>query len=78
MPHTTLWSETDWQFAVESLHVAAMAIESPDPRWYTELRQREKIMGTTFDARRDLRIRYVDPPKPDEREVVTLDAYRAI
>jgi hypothetical protein len=25
----------------------------------TELRQREKIMGTTLDSRRDLRIRYV-------------------
>jgi hypothetical protein len=26
-----------------------------------ELRQREKIMGTTVDSRRDLRIRYIDP-----------------
>ena len=26
-----------------------------------ELRQREKIMGTTMDFRRDLRIRYVEP-----------------
>jgi len=34
----------------------------------SELRQREKIMGTTVDSRRDLRIRYVEP----EDEVATL------
>jgi hypothetical protein len=34
----------------------------------SELRQREKILGTTLDARRDLRIRYVNA----ETEPVTL------
>ena len=27
----------------------------------TELRNREKVLGTTIDSRRDLRIRYTEP-----------------
>jgi hypothetical protein len=50
----------------------------------SELRQREKIMGTTVDARRDLRIQYVEPQilesvpaaviNIDERRTRLLDA----
>jgi hypothetical protein len=50
----------------------------------SELRQREKIMGTTVDARRDLRIQYVEPQllesvpaaviSIDERRTRLLDA----
>jgi hypothetical protein len=60
MPHCVLWGPSDWQFAVDTALVhaqAAVGIISAA----SELRQREKIMGTTVDARRDLRIRYVDP-----------------
>ncbi|MEV2236688.1 hypothetical protein [Micromonospora sp. NPDC049891] len=50
----------------------------------TELRIREKLLGTTLDARRDLRIRYVDP-KPAASPagaagagVTKLDDYRSL
>jgi hypothetical protein len=59
MPHCTLWSDADWQFALDTALIAA-AFHEGDVRTATELRQREKILGTTVDARRDLRIRYVD------------------
>ena len=43
----------------------------------TELRNREKVMGTTVDFRRDLRIRYIDPKQPPKPAKVThLDSYR--
>lgn len=76
MPHCRLWTASDWQFAVETALVA-------DALFYgrttaaTELRQREKVLGTTVDARRDLRIKYVDPPEPEAAgEVTRLDDYR--
>ncbi|WP_431881839.1 hypothetical protein [Micromonospora chalcea] len=67
MPHCELWSDMDWQFA---LHTAFMWQD-----WWknfysertvfanksTEIRRREDQMGTTQEARRKLRIRYVDP-----------------
>ena len=58
MPHCVLWSDSDWQFALATAAIAQQA-------WLgntgasAELRMREKIMGTTWDARRDLRIKYV-------------------
>lgn len=58
MPHCSLWSESDWQFALDTALIAK-AFHEGDMRVATELRQREKILGTTADARRDLRIRYV-------------------
>jgi len=59
MPHCSLWTATDWQFALDTskIHSAAQSGSIPAN---VELRQREKIMGTTFEARRDLRIRYVE------------------
>lgn len=83
MPHCAIWTPTDWQFALDSakVHSAAQAGSMPAN---VELRQREKTMGTTFEARRDLRIRYVDPqvlesiPAPvtsiDDRRSRLLDA----
>lgn len=59
MPHCSLWSKADWQFAVATAVVADNAHRGVTSA-AGELRQREKIMGTTIDARRDLRIRYVD------------------
>lgn len=58
MPHCSLWSTADWQFAVATAVVADNAFRGSTAA-AGELRQREKIMGTTIDARRDLRIRYV-------------------
>jgi hypothetical protein len=59
MPHCVLWYPSDWQFALDTAMVHASAAHGSVSAM-GELRQREKIMGTTVDARRDLRIRYVD------------------
>lgn len=76
MPHCRLWMPSDWQFAVDSAEVHARWVEGLTPA--AEVRIREKLLGVTLDARRDLRIRYVDPPTPaaDPAEVVQLDTYR--
>ena len=60
MPHCALWTKTDWQFALDTAKVHSAAMTGSMPA-VGELRQREKIMGTTMDFRRDLRIRYVEP-----------------
>ena len=76
MPHCIIWDASDWQFAVDTAHVHANWVREGKAGDAVELRQREKILGTTWDARRDLRIRYVSgvadesEPKPvsiDER-----------
>lgn len=80
MPHCRLWSDADWQFALDTARVAA-AFHAGDVRAAAELRLRDKTLGTTMDARRDLRIRYVDPAKVTTEEapagVASLDAYRS-
>lgn len=79
MPHCVLWSESDWQFAMDTalLH---QAFVGGDVRLAGEIRMREKVMGTTMDARRDLRIRYVPPaeagPAAGSAEVTDMVAYR--
>lgn len=42
----------------------------------TECRNREKVMGTTVDYRRDLRIRYVEPKPVELAAVTAIDEYR--
>ena len=56
MPHCSLWSRADWQFALDTAEVHARFVAGAGA---TELRIREKLLGVTLDARRDLRIRYV-------------------
>lgn len=78
MPHCVMWADSDWQFALDTALVAA-TFHAGDVRVAGELRQREKIIGTTGDARRDLRIRYVDPEPETEQEAATvtaMDTYR--
>lgn len=77
MPHCVMWSEADWQFALDSLEVAAQFHEG-NVRLGTELRNREKVLGTTVDFRRDLRIRYVDPMTEEKpaADVPNLNDYR--
>jgi hypothetical protein len=78
MPHCVLWSATDWQFAIDTANVHAL-FAAGDARVAPELRQREKILGTTMDARRDLRIRYVTSSSESSGEgadVTSLDDYR--
>ena len=60
MPHCVAWQDSDWVFAVETAMVHAVAAHG-NISAMAELRMREKVMGTTMDARRDLRIRYVEP-----------------
>jgi len=70
MPHCVLWEDDDWEFARQTMVVSA-AFNRGDVKAATELRQREKIMGVTMDARRDLRIRYVDPRREEVPAGVT-------
>ena len=69
MPHCILWSDAQWQYARETALVHDRWVRGDRAR-AGEMRQREAIMGTTLDARRDLRIRYVSPmafaPAPTE------------
>jgi hypothetical protein len=82
MPHAKLWTEADWEYAMATAEAHARFAEG----WRgcaagTELRNREKLLGMTMDARRDLRIRYVDPPTASTgpaADVVKLDDYRAL
>jgi hypothetical protein len=77
MPHCVLWTQADWEFALDSIEIAAQFYEG-DSRLATELRNREKLLGTTLDFRRDLRIRYVDTvtkEKPAE-DVPNIQDYR--
>lgn len=62
MPHCVLWTESDWAFAFDTLEIAARFHENTGRmNLAAELRNRERVMGTTADYRRDLRIRYVKP-----------------
>jgi len=58
MPHCVLWTDSDWNYAVTTALVADQFHYGHTPS-AAELDRREKRMGTTVDARRDLRIRYV-------------------
>lgn len=62
MPHCILWTPADWEFALATAIVADMLFQG-DRQAAGELRIREKVLGTTLDARRDLRIRYVRAEK---------------
>ena len=42
----------------------------------TELRNREKGLGTTIDSRGDLRMRYTEPASSPPAGVTNLDQYR--
>lgn len=79
MPHCVLWSAEDWQFALDTAAVHA-AFARGDMNRAGELRIREKHLGTTWDARRDLRIRYVEAKQEPEQgtppEVADFEAER--
>jgi len=76
MPHCVLWSPADWMFALTTATVADAAFCGISSA-ATELRNREKVLGTTVEYRRDLRIRYVDPVvKEKSAEVANIADYR--
>ena len=78
MPHCVLWTASDWEFAYDTAALKAVFHLSPHNAMATEIRNREKVLGTTADYRRDLRIRYVDAKVETEApaEVTKLDDYR--
>ena len=76
MPHCVLWEESDWLFAIDTLEIAAKFHEQGRMGLAAELRTRERILGTTVDYRRDLRIRYVDPRPPAPVIAMVPDDYR--
>ncbi len=65
MPHTARWTLSEWESAFSVAEAHARFVEG----WKgcatgAELRIKEKALGTTADALRDLRIRYVQPADP--------------
>jgi hypothetical protein len=78
MPHCVLWSESDWEFALDTAFVKGIFHMQGSNVYATELRNREKVLGTTADYRRDLRIRYADPKPAVQTSVTNLDDYRDI
>lgn len=73
MPHCVLWTDSDWSYAIDAALVAA-ALHAGDLRAAAPLERREKVMGTTVDYRRDIRVRYVTD-EVDE-PVVEMESYR--
>ena len=60
LPHCALWSPGEWQVALATLVVFDNA-QLGSTAAASHLLTREKQLGVTADARRQLRIRYVDP-----------------
>src|SRR5262252_3416037 len=73
LPHCSRWTDADWQFAMDTAQLVA-AFHIGNHRLANEIRTRERVMGTTGDARRDLRIRYVDPTPPEEQDNFSITA----
>lgn len=58
MPHAILWAATDWDYAVDTAYVHNMMWSGVSTA-ATELRQRERLMGITWESRRAASIRYI-------------------
>lgn len=76
MPHCCLWSGSDWEFAFDTAFLKARFHVDGGASLATEIRNRERVLGTTADFRRDLRVRYVEPSAVAPVEVTQLDDYR--
>ncbi len=66
MPHAKAWTPTDWEFAFLTAEGHARYTEGKGS--LVEIRARERRMGTTAEARKDLRIRYVEPSIATRKE----------
>jgi hypothetical protein len=60
MPHCMLWRPSDWEFALDTIELAAL-FHDGETKVAAELRARQKVLGMTWEALRDQRIRYVYP-----------------
>jgi hypothetical protein len=68
MPHACRWRPTMWEFVWQVAELHARFTEGWKGHNGAELRIRESKLGTTPDALRDLRIRYVPPGTAKQRE----------
>lgn len=84
MPHCILWTAADWQFATDLALLKDSFYYSPGANVSiaVEIRRREDQLGTTVEARRKLRIRYLDPPvvapPPERLELRTVAQLRGL
>lgn len=80
MPHCALWTDADWEFAFDTAAIKAKFHTEMTAGMATEIRNREKLLGTTLDFRRDLRIRYVSaaPVADASGNVTKMDDYRSL
>ncbi len=84
MPHCVFWEAADWLFVLDTLQLKQhFYVGESSVAGQVEMRRREDQIGTTVEARRKLRIRYVDPPadtqpaaSPDGASVARLDDRR--
>ena len=77
MPHARLWQPSDWRFALDTIEIASRAFDDgAKVSRLTELRYREKVLGTTWAARQDMRIHYTAPASAVPAPVARLDDYR--
>lgn len=78
MPHCVTWTEAQWQFAIDTARVHAMAFgPKAKTTMIAEVRTREKQIGVTADQLRDLRIRYVEPVVETPRDSSTMADFEA-
>lgn len=83
MPHCLLWSPSDWVYALELAYLKqdwwndyqSDVVYSTKS---TEIRRREDVLGTTAEARRKLRIRYVPVELADEKQTPEQQAAAAV
>lgn len=62
MPHAALWTPSDWLFAEDTATLKDRFYKGElSDTATTEMRRREDQMGTTVEARRKNRLRYVEP-----------------
>jgi hypothetical protein len=74
LPHAINWHAGDWLSAIECAAVVEKTWENPT----AELRIREKALGLTTDALRDLRIRYVKADDASGDNVTKISDYRSL
>ena len=67
LPHTVLWADSDWIFAFDTARLKERFYYGDMSAAITmEMRRREDLMGTTVEARRKLRIRYISVHVSDD------------
>jgi hypothetical protein len=77
-PQAELFSETDWQFLIDTalLHAQAWNPDGIDPKHLSELRLRVAKFGATIEDRARLRITFADADERDNRRAEPAPAER--